>query len=348
MAGPRDLRTLREEFPVIRARLRERIHQRVVGLDEVIDLLLISVLAGGHCLLVGVPGLAKTLLVRTLADLLDLRFARIQFTPDLMPSDIVGAEVIAEEPTTGERGFRFMPGPVFTHLLLADEINRTPPKTQAALMEAMEERQVTVGGRRHGLERPFFVLATQNPIEQEGTYPLPAAQLDRFLFWIRVDYPARDEEREIIRLVTASGPAPLEPELAREEILALLDAVTGEPTPPAVAARATTLARRTRPGDPEAPPAVRRFVSFGVGPRGAQSLVQAAKVRALLEGRSAPSPEDVDHLLRPAFRHRIVLNFQAEAQGIPTDRVLDEVLDGSGEKTPRRPRRILRPGGAAR
>ncbi len=332
-----DARAKKEQFAATYRELKDRLHQRVVGLDEVIDLLLIGVISGGHCLLVGVPGLAKTLLIRSLADLLDLKFSRIQFTPDLMPSDIVGNEMIADDPLSGERAMRFMPGPVFANLLLADEINRTPPKTQASLMEAMEERQVSVGGRRYPLERPFFVLATQNPIEQEGTYPLPAAQLDRFLFLIQVDYPSLDEEKRILRLTTAPTPPPPSRTYSKAELLELMDLVAAEVAPPAVIARATELARRTRPDDPSASDFVKRFVAFGVGPRGAQSLVLAAKVRALLAGRGAAQVSDVDALVKPTFRHRLVLNFKGAAEGISAERILGDLL-GERPEEPKKSR----------
>jgi MoxR-like ATPase len=307
-------------------RIKDRVHERLVGLDEVIDLLLIGILSEGHGLLMGVPGLAKTLLVSTLAELLDLRFSRIQFTPDLMPSDIVGAEVITEDTSTGERHFRFMNGPVFANVILADEINRTPPKTQAALMEAMEEHQVTIGGRTHPLERPFFVLATQNPIEQEGTYPLPAAQLDRFTFLINVPYPSREEEYRIIRTTCAPRTWKGGVVLGRDEILALLDLVHREVAPQDVIAEATRVARATRPDEPSAPDPVKRYVSYGVGPRGGQAVVQAAKIRALLYGRDRATIEDVHALVLPAFRHRLVLNYRGEAEGQTAESILDALV----------------------
>ncbi len=334
MAGHDDLK---ERLHAAYLELKRRLHERVVGMDEVIDLLLIGILSGGHCLLVGVPGLAKTLLIRAAADLLDLRFSRIQFTPDLMPSDIVGTEVIVEDAATGERTFRFMNGPVFANIVLADEINRTPPKTQAALMEAMEERQVTIGGRKHPLDPPFFVLATQNPIEQEGTYPLPAAQLDRFTFLINVDYPTKADERRILRLTTAPQVTPEGAVLTRSEILALMDLALHEEAPSDVAALATTLARRTRPDDPAAPDVVRRFVAYGVGPRGAQALVLAAKVRAMLHRRPRPAIDDVRALAPHAFRHRLILNFKGEAEGISSEAVVAAVIEDSAGGPAARP-----------
>jgi len=308
--------------------IKDRVHDRIVGMDEVIDLLLIGILSEGHCLLVGVPGLAKTLLISTLSELLDLKFSRIQFTPDLMPSDIVGTEVIAEDAETGNREFRFMSGPVFANVILADEINRTPPKTQAALMEAMEESQVTIGGRSHPLERPFFVLATQNPIEQEGTYPLPAAQLDRFTFLINVDYPSRQDEYSIIRTTCAPREVTHEPVLGGDEIVSLLDLVHREEAPADVVAEATRIARATRPDDSLASASVRRYVSWGVGPRGAQAVVQAAKVRAILHGRPRPDVDDVRQLAIPAFRHRLVLNFRGEAEARSAESIIAGIIDG--------------------
>jgi MoxR-like ATPase len=295
-------------------------------MDEVIDLLLQGILSGGHCLLMGVPGLAKTLLLSTLSELLELKFSRIQFTPDLMPSDIVGTEVIAQDQQTLERDFRFMSGPIFSNIVLADEINRTPPKTQAALMEAMEEHQVTVGGRTHKLEAPFFVLATQNPIEQEGTYPLPAAQLDRFAFLIHVEYPTRGEEYQIIRRTTTSKPIPLKPVLRGPDILEIMDFLKREPAPASVVAFATEAARATRPKEAAKDSRVAKYLAWGVGPRGAQAVVMAAKVRAILKGRRHATTEDVAALAPFAFRHRMILNFRGAAEGVTTLDLLQEIL----------------------
>jgi MoxR-like ATPase len=302
--------------------IRARLKTRIVGLDGVTDLLLTSLFAGGHCLLVGVPGLAKTLLVRSIAESLDLGFRRIQFTPDLMPSDITGAEVIQEDAATGVREFKFRPGPLFGNVILADEINRTPPKTQAALLEAMEERTITVGGRKHALDDPFCVLATQNPIEQAGTYPLPAAQLDRFMFLVVLDYPSRDDEMRIVRMTTANLKQDSTPLVTKEELLAVRAQIAAAAAPRDVAALATTAARRTRPDAPDAPEAVKKYVAWGVGPRGAQALVNGAKVRAALAGRNAATPDDVRALLVPTLRHRIVMNFQAQADGVDEAQVL--------------------------
>ena len=298
------------------ARLRRGLARRIVGMEEVV---------GSHGLLMGVPGLAKTLLVSSLAELLDLRFRRIQFTPDLMPSDIVGTEILGHDDRAG-RAFRFQPGPVFANLLLADEINRTPPKTQAALMEAMEEGQVTSAGKRHPLEPPFLVLATQNPIEQEGTYPLPAAQLDRFLVKITVGYPAREEERLLVRRTTSRPRAPLEAVLSREEVLGLARAVRAAPAPDPVVRYTVALARGTRPQGGSPAPGVEQAIAYGAGPRAAGALLLAAKARAVLAGREAPRPEDVRAVARPVLRHRLVLSFRASAEGVGADAVVDQVL----------------------
>ncbi len=306
--------------------IRARLKSRIVGLENVVDLLLTSVFAGGHCLLVGVPGLAKTSLVRAIAESLDLSFRRIQFTPDLMPSDITGADVIVEDSQTGERAFKFMRGPIFTNILLADEINRTPPKTQAALLEAMEEFSVTVAGKRSELEQPFCVLATQNPIEQSGTYPLPAAQLDRFMFLVMLDYPTRNDESAIVRMTTAPHVEESGAAVTRAELLDIRRTLMEAPAPKEVVQYATTLARRTRPSESDAPERVKSFVAWGVGPRGGQYLVTASKVRAALRGAPGPTPEDVRALALPTFRHRVVVNYQAQADAVDASVVIDEVI----------------------
>ncbi len=298
----------------------------IVGQRSVVDLLLIALAAGGHGLFIGVPGLAKTLLIRTLADALDLEFKRVQFTPDLMPSDITGTEILEEDAGTGRRVFRFVRGPIFTNILLADEINRTSPKTQAALLQAMQEYKVSVAGTDHVLDAPFLVFATQNPIEQEGTYPLPEAQLDRFMFAIEMDYPGADEELEIVRRTTAGQPSPLRKVLDPARIRRFRETVPRVPIADAALAYAVRLVRSTRPG-PDAPKAVQEFVEWGAGPRAAQHLVLGAKARALLSGRFAAGPEDVRSLLSPVLKHRIVLNFRAEAQGVGMAEVLGEVLE---------------------
>jgi len=317
------------EFADTAERVRTQLARRVVGLEPVIEELLITLLAGGHGLLIGVPGLAKTLLIQSLADLLDLEFRRIQFTPDLMPSDIVGTEVLVRDTDTGERSFRFKRGPIFGHVILADEINRTPPKTQAALMEAMEEQQVTSVGQRYPLEPPFFVLATQNPIEQEGTYPLPAGQLDRFLFNIWLDYPDREQERRIVRLTTTRDHVELSPVLSRAEILDLLILVRTIRVPPEVMTYAVALARRSRPRRQESPEFVNEWLSWGGGPRAGQGLILGGKARALLLGRTEVRPEDLRAVARPVFRHRVISNFQADADGVKAEDVIEQLLDST-------------------
>jgi MoxR-like ATPase len=296
----------------------------IVGQREVIFEVLVGLMAGGHCLLTGVPGLAKTLLVSTLARALELSFARIQFTPDLMPSDITGTEIL-EEDSERRRYFRFLPGPVFAQVILADEINRTPPKTQAALLQAMQEGQVTVGGTTHELPRPFYVLATRNPIEQEGTYPLPEAQLDRFMLNILVPYPSAEEEEEIVATTTAAPLPEPEPVMAAEEVLAYQQLVRRVPLPADVLARATALVRRSRPGA-DAPPYVAQWVKWGAGPRAAQHLILAAKAAALLAGDFAVTLDEIERLVKPVLRHRLVLNFVAEAEGVTPDDILERLL----------------------
>jgi MoxR-like ATPase len=308
------------------AELRAQVARRIVGMDEVVEQTLLAILTRGHALLEGVPGLGKTLLVSTIASLLDLSFSRIQFTPDLMPSDITGSEFLTQD-TTGARAYRFAKGPIFANVVLADEINRTPPKTQAALMEAMEERQVTSLGSRRPLDPPFFVLATQNPIEQQGTYPLPAAQLDRFLFKVRLDYPSLEDEARVVRRTTAGTPPDLVPIVPRARLLSFLEVVDRTPVPEALRRYAVNLARASRPGDPGAPSIVSEYVSWGVGPRAAQGLVQAAKARALLRGRFEPGIEDVRAVLPAAFRHRLILSYAAEADDVSADAVAKAILD---------------------
>jgi MoxR-like ATPase len=307
------------------ARLREALARAVLGQGEVIDLLLIGLLAGGHCLLEGVPGLGKTLLVKSLGEALALEFHRIQFTPDLMPSDILGTEILEEDHGTGRRRFTFQRGPVFTHLLLADELNRTPPKTQAALLEAMQERTVSYGGISHVLPQPFFVLATQNPIEQAGTYPLPEAQLDRFLLHIRLDYPTEADERAILAHTTGRAPPALAPVLDGAALLALQARVRDVHVGDDLLAWITSLVRATRP-DQAAPESVRPWVRWGAGPRAGQALVLCAKARALLHGRLAATRDDVRVLLPSVLRHRLVLSFAAEAEQKSPDDVIAALL----------------------
>ncbi len=305
-------------------RLRGQIKKRIVGQDRVIELLLISLFSRGHGLFVGVPGLAKTLLIQTLAEGLGLSFNRIQFTPDLMPSDITGTDVLEEDRATGRRSFRFIPGPLFANVLLADEINRTPPKTQAALLQAMQEHKVTAGGRTFPLPPPFLVFATQNPIEQEGTYPLPEAQLDRFMFLIEVGYPSEDEEVEIVRQTTAGAAAALEPVLATEEVLQFQDLVRRVPAPDHVVQYAVKLARATREG------AGKQRLAWGAGPRASQYLVLGAKARAVLQGRFAAGIEDVRDVALPVLSHRVVVTFQAQSAGVKPADVVAEVIKQVG------------------
>ncbi|MBA4018860.1 MAG: AAA family ATPase [Pirellula sp.] len=307
--------------------INDQLQKVIVGQQQVIEELLIAMFARGHCLLVGVPGLAKTLLIRTLADTLTLKFSRVQFTPDLMPADITGTEVIQEDKLSGTREFKFLPGPIFANVVLADEINRTPPKTQAALLESMQEHQVTVGGRRYKLDPPFFVLATQNPIEQEGTYPLPEAQLDRFMFNVFVDYPEEEEELEIVRRTTTDTKVQLTPTLDGEEILALQHIVRKVPAPDHVMRYAMQFTRLTRREKGEVPDFVTDYVSWGAGPRASQYLVLGAKARAALHGRYAATCEDVRAVALPVLRHRIMTNFNAEAEGLRPDDIVRRLMD---------------------
>ena len=309
-----------------RHRIIEQLRRRIVGQEPVIDLLLIALFARGHGLLVGVPGLAKTSLVISLAQALSLRSNRIQFTPDLMPTDITGTDVLEHDPESGQRSFRFVPGPVFANVLLADEVNRTPPKTQAALLQAMEEQKVTVGGVTHPIEAPYLVFATQNPIEQEGTYPLPEAQLDRFMLQIEVGYPSAADELEIVRRTTApEQPGPVAV-LERADILELQELVRRVPVAPHVIEHAVAIARASRPEEASAPELVRHYVAFGAGPRASQALILGAKARAVLDGRYAAEVDDVRALVAPIMRHRIVLNFRGEAEGIRPLQVLEAIL----------------------
>jgi MoxR-like ATPase len=319
-------------------RIRREMGKAIVGQERVLEELLIAIFARGHCLLVGVPGLAKTLMIRTLADSLSLSFSRVQFTPDLMPSDITGTEVLQEDKSTGQRVFKFLHGPLFANVILADEINRTPPKTQAALLEAMQERQVTVGGTRHKLPDPFFVLATQNPIEQEGTYPLPEAQQDRFMFNIFVDYPEEEEEFRIVEMTTSTHAPNVERVLSATDILEMQDIVRKVPVAPYVIRYAMKFTRLTRKGNRTAsgeavrkssdvPDFVRDYVTWGAGPRATQFLILAAKARAVLHGRYYVSCEDVRAVAPPVLRHRIITNFNAEAEGIKPDEIVRRLAD---------------------
>jgi len=318
-----------EKLGAAREKITEQLSQVIVGQTAVIEELLISLFSRGHCLLEGVPGLAKTLLISTLSRTLSLSFSRIQFTPDLMPADITGTDVIEENRSTGAREFRFLEGPLFSHVILADEINRTPPKTQAALLEAMQERQVTVGRVRHGLSDPFFVLATQNPIEQEGTYPLPEAQQDRFMFKVFVKYPSFDEEFEVARRTTAIESDTIEPVLSAEEILELQRIVRQVPVSDHLIRYTLSLVRQTRVGEPGVPDFVADEVQWGAGPRAVQFLILGAKARALLLGRTHVTCEDIQALAAPVLRHRLVLSFVAESEGVTPDDVIARLLEAT-------------------
>ena len=311
------------------SKIKTQLAQVIVGQHEVVEQLLISLFSRGHCLLEGVPGLAKTLLVSTLARTLNLTFSRIQFTPDLMPADITGTDIIEEDRATGQRGMRFLEGPLFSHVILADEINRTPPKTQAALLEAMQERQVSVGRVRHPLSDPFMVLATQNPIEQEGTYPLPEAQQDRFMFKVLVDYPSFDEEFEVARRTTMTPQDHVVSVVSPEEILSLQDLVREVPVSDHAIRYSLALTRQTRVGQPGVPADIVDQLAWGAGPRAVQFLILGAKARALIHGRTHVAVDDIQTLAKPVLRHRLVVNFAAESDGVTTDDVVDRILDST-------------------
>ena len=311
------------------AKLKAEIGKVIVGQDQVLDLLLMAIFCKSHALLMGVPGLAKTLMVSTLAQALEMSFKRIQFTPDLMPTDITGSEVIQDDPATRQRMFKFLPGPIFANIVLADEINRTPPKTQAALLEAMQERRVSIGGQEHLMRNPFFVLATQNPIEQEGTYPLPEAQLDRFLFLIKVDYPSDAEEELIMRSGTADKPAAVSPVLSAEDIVALQQVVRRVPVSDDVFAFAKRITRASRPGTPEAPKFVTDSLTWGAGPRASMNLILAAKAHAVLHSNNHVSPDDVRAVALPILRHRLILNFAAQSDGLTIEEVVKRLVSAA-------------------
>ena len=316
----------REALVAAAGRLRSEVQRRIVGQGTVLDEILMSLIAGGHALLVGVPGLAKTLMVRSLAEAVHLDFHRIQFTPDLVPSDITGTEILEEDAASGARSFRFVHGPVFANIVLADEINRAPPRTQAALLEAMQEHSVTASGQTMPLPEPFFVLATQNPIEQEGTYPLPEAQLDRFLFDIRVGYPSEQDEIAILRNTTGTEAGALETVLGASELIALQRLTRDVAAADSVLGYAASLVRATRPDDPRVPDLVKQYVRWGAGPRAGQSLILGAKANALLSGRLVVSPADVKRVAMPVLRHRVLPNFAAEAEGVGVERIIDDLL----------------------
>jgi len=316
----------RDELVAAAARLRAEVQRRIVGQESVLDEILMSLIAGGHALLVGVPGLAKTLMVRSLAEAVHLEFRRIQFTPDLVPSDITGTEILEEDAATGGRSFRYVRGPIFANIVLADEINRAPPRTQAALLEAMQEHSVTASGQTMRLPEPFFVLATQNPIEQEGTYPLPEAQLDRFLFDIRVGYPKEDEEIAILKSTTGAQTTSLGAILGANELIELQRLAREIAATDSVLRYAATLVRATRPDDSRAPELVKKYVRWGAGPRAGQSLILGAKAHALLAGRLAVSPSDIKRVAIPVLRHRVLPNFAAEAEGVGIERIIDDLV----------------------
>jgi MoxR-like ATPase len=315
-----------QEVAQARANILSEIHKRVIGQDEVIEHLLTALFARGHCLFVGVPGLAKTLLISTLAETLALSFQRIQFTPDLMPSDITGTEILEEDQATGRRSFRFLKGPLFANVVLADEINRTPPKTQAALLQSMQEHKITAGGTTYNLDLPFSVFATQNPIEQEGTYPLPEAQLDRFMFQVDVEYPTESEEELIVRQQTSDYHPVLSPALSSERLLDLQELVLRVPVANHVIKYAVALCRATRPDKNQVPDFIRNYVSWGAGPRASQNLILAGKARAILGGRFAVAIEDVIALARPILQHRLILNYRAEAEHVTSKQLIEQLL----------------------
>lgn len=309
------------------AEVKSEIAKIIVGQDEIIDQLIIALMSKGHCLLVGVPGLAKTLLIKTLAEVMDLKFSRIQFTPDLMPSDITGTEVLEEDQLSKKRNFRFIAGPVFANMILADEINRTPPKTQAALLEAMQEHKVTAAGVTHQLPEPFFVLATQNPIEQEGTYPLPEAQLDRFMFNLWLDYPTYEEEIKVVQTTTSGYDAKLNKVVSAEEILVFQDLIRRVPVADNVIQFAVKVANMTRPVNGNSPEFIKQWITWGAGPRASQYMILAAKSRAVIQGRFTPNIDDVKAAMLPVLRHRIITNFSAEAEGISAIDIIKKLAE---------------------
>jgi MoxR-like ATPase len=320
---PSEVAAIKDTYDKVLAEL----HKKIIGQNEVVEQLLISIFSNGHCLMVGVPGLAKTLLVQSLAETMKLSFKRIQFTPDLMPSDITGTDIIQEDPDTRERRFEFLQGPIFANIILADEINRTPPKTQAALLESMQERQVTIGQTTRPLPPPFFVLATQNPIEQEGTYPLPEAQQDRFLFLVWVDYPEGEDEMNIIKTVTSESMGEIEPVLSGDEIISIQNLLVKIPVPDHVVRYSWKLVRALRPGKEEALPLANDWIQWGPGPRASINLVKAAKTRAVLNGNLHVSVDDIQAIAHPVLRHRVIPNFAAQAEGYSADKIVDMAFE---------------------
>lgn len=325
MAQQNDIQLV-EQLRESRDAIFAELSKRIVGQREIIEHILITLFCQGHALIIGVPGLAKTLLIKSVAEILDLTFSRIQFTPDLMPSDITGTEILEEDHTTGKREFKFIRGPVFANIILADEINRTPPKTQSALLEAMQEHKVTAAGVSYSLDEPFLVLATQNPIEQEGTYPLPEAQLDRFMFSLNITYPSREDELEIVKSTTSGGDQPLRSVISKDEILKFQSLVRRVPVADNVVEFAVDLAARTRPQD-GVPQFVNEWLEWGAGPRASQYLILGAKAKAILEGRPTPDISDVTALVKPVLGHRIITSFSAEADGVNADQVLDRLIE---------------------
>lgn len=309
--------------------LKREVGKVIIGQENIIDLIIIAILSRGHCLLVGVPGLAKTLLVKTLSEVLELKFSRIQFTPDLMPSDIIGTEIIEEDLTIGSKSFKFVKGPIFANMILSDEINRTPPKTQSALLEAMQEHKVTAAGTTYILDEPFYVLATQNPIEHEGTYPLPEAQLDRFMFNVWLDYPSMDEEKDIIKYTTSMYTPKLNIILKKEEIINLQDLVRKVPVSDNVVNYTVSLVNKTRPTDDRSPKYIRDWISWGAGPRASIYLILGAKTNAILDGRFTPEIDDIKKVTKPVLRHRLITNFNAEADGVKTTDIIDKLISDS-------------------
>ena len=339
--------TVIEQLGKARNLLLQEIHKVIIGQDEVIEQLLLAMFSRGHCLMVGVPGLAKTLLISTISNVMKLKFNRIQFTPDLMPSDITGTDVIEENRSTGERSFRFIRGPVFANIILADEINRTPPKTQAALLQAMQEYHVTAGGNTYPLDLPFFVLATQNPIEQEGTYPLPEAQLDRFMFMVMVGYPPREDERTIVKTTTSELNYDLRFVLGGKDILGIQKIVRRVPVSEHVVDYAVNLARATRPNTSESPQFINEWLTWGAGPRAAQYLILGAKARAIFGGRLNVTCDDIRKVAHPVLRHRLFTNFTADAEGMTAEKITDRLLQTVPEPTPEDYRRTAKPAAPA-
>jgi len=315
-----------EKLPEIKEKITQEIRKVIVGQDEIIEQMLIALISNGHCLLEGVPGLAKTLMISTLAKVLNMKFSRIQFTPDLMPSDITGTDILAENKADGKRYFEYIKGPIFANIILADEINRTPPKTQAALLQAMQEYQVTAGNKTFNLDRPFLVLATQNPIEQEGTYPLPEAQLDRFMFYLNIDYPSYDEEKKIVKNDAFASLNSVTSVISADEIIQIQNAVKDIPVSEHVLEFAVKLARTTRAQYDDAPDYIKKWVSWGAGPRASQYLVYAARSRAVLQGRLTPSIDDVINVAQSVLQHRIIISFAAEADGITPQKIINKII----------------------